>query len=93
MAWTAGNESGKDRRIGVEVFRVVHIAQRGRIVNAVERNQSLRLIPIALAQDTGQEHLGDKDGLRVLSDAPLNAETPALLLDDDIIPTSNSSSV
>lgn len=43
-----------------------------------ERNLPVGLIPVALAQDTGQEHLGDKDGLAVLSDRPLNAEVPAL---------------
>ena len=51
-----------------------------------ERNLPVGLIPVALAQDTGQEHLGDKDGLAVLSDRPLNAEVPAYLLDDDITP-------
>ncbi len=51
-----------------------------------ERNLPMGLIPVALAQDTGQEHLGDKDGLSVLSDRPLNAEVPAYLLDDDLTP-------
>ena len=50
------------------------------------RNLPHGLIPVALAQDSGQELMGEKDGLIVLSDRPLNAETPAHLLDDDITP-------
>ncbi|MBB4287196.1 sulfite oxidase [Roseospira goensis] len=45
------------------------------------------LIPAALAQETGEFTIEGKDGLRVLNDRPLNAETPAHLLDDDITPT------
>ena len=44
------------------------------------------LIPAALAQ-TGQDFsIPGKDGLRVLNDRPLNAETPAHLLDDAVTP-------
>lgn len=42
------------------------------------------LIPAAFAQDNV---LGDKDGLTLLGDRPVNAETPAHLLDDAITPT------
>lgn len=51
-----------------------------------ERNLPTGLIPIALAQDTGQDLMTGKDGLVVLSDRPMNAEVPAHLLDDDITP-------
>ncbi|MFV0383472.1 sulfite oxidase [Paracoccus sp. (in: a-proteobacteria)] len=51
-----------------------------------ERNLPQGLIPVALAQDTGQSLMTEKAGLLVLSDRPLNAETPAHLLDDDITP-------
>lgn len=44
------------------------------------------LIPAALAQDATDFRLKGKDGLVVLSDRPINAETPAHLLDDDITP-------
>lgn len=51
-----------------------------------ERRLPRGLVPVALAQDTGQDLMPDKDGLIVLGDRPLNAETPAHLLDDDITP-------
>ncbi|MGI9199698.1 MAG: sulfite oxidase [Woeseiaceae bacterium] len=44
------------------------------------------LIPVALAEEsTG---LMGKDGLKVLNDRPINAETPAHLLDDHVTPAS-----
>ena len=42
-------------------------------------------VPEALARETLL--LEGKDGLTVLNDRPLNAETPAHLLDDDVTPT------
>jgi DMSO/TMAO reductase YedYZ molybdopterin-dependent catalytic subunit len=45
-----------------------------------------RLIPVALA-DAGVDLVAGKDGLTVLNDRPLNAETPPHLLNDDITPT------
>ncbi|MDO5604082.1 MAG: sulfite oxidase [Paracoccus sp. (in: a-proteobacteria)] len=51
-----------------------------------ERNWPRGLIPAAHAQDTGMDLMAQKSGLIVLSDRPLNAETPAHLLDDDITP-------
>jgi len=50
------------------------------------RNYPLGLIPSALADTTDALVLQGKDGLVVLSDRPLNAETPAHLLDDDVTP-------
>ncbi|MEQ8653847.1 MAG: sulfite oxidase [Kiloniellales bacterium] len=49
------------------------------------RNMPQGLIPAAFAADNVIE---GKDGLRLLNDRPLNAETPAHLLDDPITPTS-----
>lgn len=46
------------------------------------------LIPVALAQSREGFVIEGKDGLRVLNDRPLNAETPAHLLNDDITPAS-----
>ena len=44
------------------------------------------LLPVALAEtDDGFWILG-KDGLRILNDRPINAETPAHLLDDPVTP-------
>jgi len=44
------------------------------------------LTPVALA-DIGISELEGKDGLTVLNDRPLNAETPTYLLNDDVTPT------
>ena len=44
------------------------------------------LIPAAFAQTTEPFSIPGKDGLRVLNDRPLNAETPAHLLDDAVTP-------
>lgn len=49
------------------------------------RNFPEGLIPVAMAQS--DEVLGGKDGLTLLNDRPLNAETPPDLLDDEITPT------
>ena len=46
------------------------------------------LIPAALADTADPFVIEGKNGLRVLNDRPLNAETPVHLLDDDITPTS-----
>jgi len=44
------------------------------------------LIPAAFAETTDAFFIEGKDGLVVLNDRPLNAETPAHLLDDDVTP-------
>ncbi len=49
------------------------------------RNMPLGLIPAALADADVVE---GKDGLTILNDRPVNAETPAHLLDDEVTPTS-----
>lgn len=46
------------------------------------------LIPAALAQNGDDFELPGKDGLTVLNDRPINAETPAHLLNDDVTPVS-----
>ena len=47
---------------------------------------TLGLIPVALAQPTEPLQIGGKQGLMVMNDRPLVAETPAHLLDDAITP-------
>lgn len=42
------------------------------------------LIPVAIAQSTEPFTIPGKEGLVVLNDRPLNAETPAHLLDDEV---------
>jgi hypothetical protein len=44
------------------------------------------MVPVALAQDSGQELMSGKKGLTLLNYQPLNAETPAHFLDDDVTP-------
>lgn len=51
-----------------------------------ERNMPPGLVPVALAQDAGLGLMDEKDGLTLLNDRPVNAETPAHLLDDDVTP-------
>jgi DMSO/TMAO reductase YedYZ molybdopterin-dependent catalytic subunit len=46
------------------------------------------LITVALADEGALLEIPGKDGLIVLNDRPLNAETPAWLLDDDVTPAS-----
>ena len=44
------------------------------------------LVPVAMAQSAPGSVLSEASGLRVLNDRPLNAETPAHLLDDEVTP-------
>lgn len=44
------------------------------------------LFPVAAAQGMEMDLMGAKDGLVLLGDRPINAETPAHLLDDDVTP-------
>ena len=46
------------------------------------------LIPAALAQSDAPFSIRGKDGLVILNDRPINAETPAHLLDDRVTPVS-----
>ena len=50
-----------------------------------QRHMPAGFIPIALAEDMAT--VPGKDGLTVLNDRPLNAETPAYLLNDAVTPT------
>ncbi len=49
------------------------------------RNMPSGFLPLALAESAGA--IPGKDGLTVLNDRPVNAETPAHLLDDRVTPT------
>lgn len=51
------------------------------------RHMPAGLIPAALAEETDWVGLLRADGLSVLNDRPINAETPAHLLDDDVTPS------
>jgi DMSO/TMAO reductase YedYZ molybdopterin-dependent catalytic subunit len=65
------------------------LAAMGAVVGGAipfQRNMPAGLIPAALAESTKDFKLAGKDGLTVLNDRPINAETPAHLLDDDVTP-------
>ncbi|UIP29881.1 molybdopterin-dependent oxidoreductase [Photobacterium sp. TLY01] len=51
------------------------------------RNMPAGLIPAAFAEGLDDVVIEGKDGLTVLNDRPMNAETPPHLLNDDITPT------
>jgi len=51
-----------------------------------ERYMPAGLVPAAFAAENGPAQILGKDGLIILNDRPVNAETPAHLLDDDITP-------
>jgi len=51
------------------------------------RNFPAGLIPAAFAESDDEFVINGKNGLHVLNDRPLNAETPVHLLDDDVTPT------
>ncbi|WP_407333346.1 molybdopterin-dependent oxidoreductase [Enterovibrio sp. 27052020O] len=52
------------------------------------RNMPAGMIPAAFAEGLDDVVIEGKDGLTVLNDRPMNAETPPHLLDDDVTPTS-----
>lgn len=51
------------------------------------RHMSAGLVPVALAAASSGTVIARKEGLVVLGDRPLNAETPPHLLDDPVTPT------
>lgn len=66
------------------------LAAMGAIVGGsipFHRNMPAGLIPAALAEETKPFTIEGKEGLRILNDRPVNAETPAHLLDPDVTPT------
>lgn len=79
-----GRESHKDRR---GFLKGAGLATLGTLLGAAipfHRNFPAGLIPVALADE---DVLAGKDGLTLLNDRPVNAETPPHLLDDAITPT------
>ena len=80
-----GRESYPDRR---GFLRGAGLAVMTALVGAVipfHRNMPAGLVPAAFANEN---LLVGKDGLTLLNDRPVNAETPPHLLDDPITPTS-----
>ncbi|WP_159590389.1 sulfite oxidase [Chelativorans xinjiangense] len=83
-----GRLANSDRR---GFLRGAGLATMGAMLGAsipFHRNMPAGLMPVAFAQETGMELMNGKDGLTVLNDRPLNAETPPYLLDDEVTPYS-----
>ncbi len=83
-----GRIAGPDRR---GFLRGAGLAAMGAAVGAVipfHRNMPAGLIPAALAEAKDGFVLEGKDGLTILNDLPVNAETPPHLLDDAVTPNS-----
>lgn len=81
-----GREPEKDRR---GFLKGAGLATMGAMIGAsipFHRNMPSGFIPEALAAKPFM--IQGKDGLTVLNDRPVNAETPAHLLNDDVTPTS-----
>lgn len=81
-----GRRAGADRR---GFLKGAGLAALGAVVGAAlpfHRNYPAGLIPAALAETTEDFKIQGKSGLTLLNDRPLNAETPAHLLDDDVTP-------
>lgn len=81
-----GRIANSDRR---GFLRGAGLAAMSAVVGAAipfHRNMPSGLIPAALAEEKEAFTLKGKEGLTVLNDRPINAETPAHLLNDDITP-------
>ncbi len=80
-----GRKPHNDRR---GFLKGVGLATMGAVLGAVipfHRNMPSGFIPEAIAANRVQ--IAGKDGLTVLNDRPVNAETPAHLLNDEVTPT------
>ena len=80
-----GRETHKDRR---GFLRGAGLASMGALIGTAipfHRNMPAGFIPEALAANPMK--IEGKDGLTILNDRPVNAETPAHLLNDDVTPT------
>ena len=79
-----GRESGSDRRGFLRGAGLATVAAMVGAAIPFHRNMPAGLIPAAFADENV---LVGKDGLTLLNDRPVNAETPPHLLDDAITPT------
>ena len=81
-----GRRSHADRR---GFLRNAGLASMGAVIGAAipfHRKMPSGFIPEAIA--TTPVAIAGKEGLTILNDRPVNAETPAHLLDDEVTPTS-----
>ncbi|MCB9947964.1 MAG: sulfite oxidase [Rhodospirillaceae bacterium] len=83
-----GRRAHADRR---GFLKGAGLAAMGSLIGATipfHRSMPSGLIPAAFAQMDEGALVAEKDGLVILNDRPINMETPAHLLDDDITPAS-----
>ena len=81
-----GRQAGAGRR---GFLKGAGLAAMGAMLGATipfHRNMPAGVIPAAFAQDTGIDLMKAKEGLTILNDRPVNAETPPHMLDDDVTP-------
>ena len=81
-----GRVAHRDRR---GFLKGAGLATMGAMLGAAipfHRNMPAGLIPAALAEETELKLFKAKDGLTLLNDRPINAETPPHLLDDAVTP-------
>jgi DMSO/TMAO reductase YedYZ molybdopterin-dependent catalytic subunit len=83
-----GRRSNSDRRGFLKGAGLAAMAAAVGAHIPFHRNFPGGVIPAALAETPEGFVLQGKDGLVVLGDRPINAETPAHLLDDDVTPNS-----
>jgi DMSO/TMAO reductase YedYZ molybdopterin-dependent catalytic subunit len=79
-----GRTADRDRR---GFLKGAGLATMGAMVGAAipfHRNMPSGFIPVAFAAET---EIKGKDNLKIVNDKPVNAETPAHLLDDKVTPT------
>ncbi len=81
-----GRRVNKDRRGFLKHSGLAAMATAVGAAIPYQRFMPGGLIPAALAETTEPFVIAGKDGLTVLNDRPINAETPAHLLDDDVTP-------
>lgn len=83
-----GRETHNDRRGFLKGAGLAAMAAAVGAHIPFHRSYPAGVIPAAFAEQAGTVVLEGKDGLVLLGDRPLNAETPAHLLDDDVTPNS-----
>jgi len=81
---TVSNTTNPARRSFLRGASLAALGAAAGMAIPFQKNAPAGLVPAAFAQD---DPLAGKDGLTLLNDRPVNAETPAHLLDDAITPT------
>lgn len=82
-----GRVTGKQRRGFLKGAGLTAMAAAVGGFIPFHKNMPGGLIPAAIADELSDFKIEGKDGLTVLNDRPVNAETPPHLLDDEVTPT------